>query len=64
MRATPEAASADAAVQTARLAKKGPSKGKRQVTKTSCIIVSLFLCNLFSVLLIYLFCVVVRLSCF
>lgn len=29
MRATPEAASADAAVQTARLAKKGPSKGKR-----------------------------------
>ncbi|KAE9445827.1 hypothetical protein C3L33_22276, partial [Rhododendron williamsianum] len=30
MRATPEAASADAAVQTARLAKKGPSKGKRQ----------------------------------
>ncbi|KAG8380542.1 hypothetical protein BUALT_Bualt06G0026400 [Buddleja alternifolia] len=32
LRATPEAASADAAVQTARLANKGPSKDKRQVT--------------------------------
>ncbi|KAG5574754.1 hypothetical protein H5410_054888 [Solanum commersonii] len=32
LRATPEAASADAAVQTARLASKAPSKEKRQVT--------------------------------
>ncbi|KAK8481020.1 hypothetical protein V6N12_042632 [Hibiscus sabdariffa] len=32
LRATPEAASADAAVQTARLANMGPSKEKRQVT--------------------------------
>ncbi|KAK3043588.1 hypothetical protein RJ639_001650 [Escallonia herrerae] len=31
LRATPEAASADAAVQTARLASKVPSKGKRQI---------------------------------
>lgn len=31
LRATPEAASADAAVQTARLASKAPSKDKRQV---------------------------------
>ncbi|XP_028072262.1 exocyst complex component SEC8-like [Camellia sinensis] len=34
LRATPEAASADAAVQTARLANKAPSKEKRQETKT------------------------------
>ncbi|KAK7257490.1 hypothetical protein RIF29_31509 [Crotalaria pallida] len=33
MRATPEAASADAAVQTARLASKAPSKEKRQICK-------------------------------
>lgn len=31
LRATPEATSADAAVQTARLASKAPSKEKRQV---------------------------------
>lgn len=35
LRATPEAASADAAVQTARLASKAPSKEKRQVTVVS-----------------------------
>ncbi|XWS66207.1 hypothetical protein CRYUN_Cryun05aG0180000 [Craigia yunnanensis] len=35
LRATPEAASADAAVQTARLASKGPTKEKRQVTRVS-----------------------------
>ncbi|MCH79876.1 exocyst complex component SEC8-like, partial [Trifolium medium] len=35
LRATPEAASADAAVQTARLASKVPSKDKRQVTRIS-----------------------------
>nr|GMC70812.1 exocyst complex component SEC8 [Ipomoea batatas]GMC82672.1 exocyst complex component SEC8 [Ipomoea batatas] len=33
LRATPEAASADAAVQTARLASKTPSKDKRQVNE-------------------------------
>nr|KJB73500.1 hypothetical protein B456_011G236100 [Gossypium raimondii] len=33
LRATPEAASADAAVQTARLASKAPTKEKRQITK-------------------------------
>lgn len=32
LRATPEAASADAAAQTAKLAKKAPNKDKRQVT--------------------------------
>ena len=36
LRATPEAASADAAVQTARLASKVPTKEKRQVTRISC----------------------------
>jgi exocyst complex component 4 len=36
LRATPEAASADAAVQTARLASKAPSKEKRQVPLNSC----------------------------
>ncbi|OMO59436.1 hypothetical protein COLO4_34215 [Corchorus olitorius] len=35
LRATPEAASADAAVQTARLASKVPTKEKRQVTRVS-----------------------------
>jgi exocyst complex component 4 len=34
LRATPEAASADAAAQTAKLAKKAPKKDKRQVTHT------------------------------
>ncbi|KAK3232528.1 hypothetical protein Dsin_004409 [Dipteronia sinensis] len=34
LRATPEATSADAAVQTARLASKDPSKEKRQVTRS------------------------------
>ncbi|MBA0665179.1 hypothetical protein Goklo_005080 [Gossypium klotzschianum] len=37
LRATPEAASADAAVQTARLASKAPTKEKRQVTRVPCI---------------------------
>lgn len=32
LRATPETASADAAAQTAKLAKKAPKKDKRQVT--------------------------------
>lgn len=32
LRATPEATAADAAVQTARFASKGPSKDKRQVS--------------------------------
>ncbi|XWS75196.1 hypothetical protein CRYUN_Cryun01aG0064600 [Craigia yunnanensis] len=36
LRATPEAASADAAVQTARLASNVPTKEKRQVTRVSC----------------------------
>jgi exocyst complex component 4 len=35
LRATPEAASADASVQTARLASKAPSKGKKWVTLIS-----------------------------
>ena len=42
LRATPEAASADAAVQTARLANKAPSKEKRPVTVTSCITYTVF----------------------
>ncbi|CAK9159674.1 unnamed protein product [Ilex paraguariensis] len=49
LRATPEAASADAAVQTARLASKGPSKEKRQVTKFSFYVFTAF----FSLLLLF-----------
>ncbi|KHG14936.1 putative exocyst complex component 4 -like protein [Gossypium arboreum] len=37
LRATHEAASADAAVQTARLASKAPTKEKRQVTRVPCV---------------------------
>ncbi|KAA3481617.1 exocyst complex component SEC8-like [Gossypium australe] len=37
LRATPEAASADAAVQTARLASKAPTIEKRQVTRVPCV---------------------------
>jgi len=42
LRATPEAASADASVQTARLASKVPSKGKKWVT----LILTVFLASL------------------